>query len=72
MNYLAVNAICPFFEGINKKHHIRCEGIVSDTCENVFPDKDQALEYFKEHCCCNFEKCKIAQYLEKKYDFEVT
>ena len=66
--YIASNIKCPFWrEKQNDKYRIKCEGITRNTTIQLTFRGDKNW-YIKDFCCKNYEKCKIYQMLNKKYE----
>lgn len=69
MNYQAKYVVCPFYKDYEKRH-IKCEGEISPSCLQEFPNKTEADLHFRGYCCNNYRTCPFAMSLFKKYDFE--
>ncbi len=59
---------CPFYrERQREKKRIKCEGVVPGTTTQLTFRGDKRW-YMKDYCCKNYEKCRIYQMLDRKYD----
>lgn len=67
MDYLSSNVICPFYFNSDNKS-IRCEGIFSVYCLNIFKGREAVKAYAKKYCCDKYKRCPLAVILYKKYD----
>lgn len=71
MNYQDKNVICPFYI-CTRTRLIKCEGTISEQCQNEFSTVPNRRVHFEKYCCDDYENCPIAKIIIKKYDFEVT
>lgn len=72
MNYSDKNVKCPFFVSSRQPRVIKCEGIISEQCQNEFSTDFNRRAHFEKYCCGDYKNCPIAKIIIKKYDFEVT
>lgn len=71
-SYISKRVLCPFYKDAPQgKQTIMCEGLEKNTSIHLaFGNKKRQFEYMEEHCCKEFDSCRIADMLYKKYDEE--
>lgn len=71
-SYIAKRVLCPFYKDTPQgKQIVMCEGLEKNTSIHLaFGNKKRQFEYMEEHCCKEFDSCRIADMLYKKYDDE--
>lgn len=60
--------VCPFFLG-HSAREIRCEGLVTRYCQQVFQSADQKREWHRAYCGdFGYKLCPYYRAAEAKYD----
>jgi hypothetical protein len=66
--FKGVKVICPYYADKEEKHCITCEGVMDGTLTKVcFKKTDTKEKYRLLFCERNYEKCKVAKMLDRKY-----
>ena len=71
-SYISKRVLCPFYKDAPQGRQIvMCEGVEKQTSIHLaFGHKKQQFEYMEEYCCKDYDTCRIADMLYKKYDDE--
>ena len=66
LQYGEENIVCPFYIE-QSKNTIKCEGIISVTCNNNFSTAVEKREHQLRTCCNNYRSCAVYRILDLKY-----
>lgn len=71
-SFISGKVLCPFYKDApNGKQSVICEGVESNSSIRLsFGGKVHCSLYMDKFCCKNYEQCRVAQMLYKKYDDE--
>ena len=68
-NYNGVHVVCPYYADKEELHCITCEGVSSGTLTKVCFKKKVTKEIYRfKYCERDYQKCRIAQMLDQKWE----
>ena len=71
-SFISGRVLCPFYKDCPRgKQSIICEGVESNsTIHLAFGNKVHLSLYMDKYCCNDYESCRVAEMLFKKYEDE--
>lgn len=66
MEYGSQDVKCPFYK-TESGNSIKCEGLISSTCNNNFGNNALKRKHWKSYCCEDYDKCIVNESLMRKY-----